>query len=324
MSHPSLTHRAFTGPLTKGPDLSDSKAPVLRTNKHSIQSGVWNYNHMGIVHYLAYREHQRQRVQTNDTMMGLLAGSKLASQTLMLTAGSKLLMSDIFPGVDHVRRFNLTTDKAREVLEDAEELLGILAVPQVMALQEDLMVGTLKLLEKNVAGVGKIAEGAKTANVHERFESATGKQFTPESLNLFHLIRKARNTHIHSGGKADPPLVNAIKAMDVQTAHLWKTITKTTFRTYSLGDKVDLGLSELIGILAITKRLAEEANSILQQALQKNAWADIAIADWVETRRPGDKNQQNKQLRGLVKFQYGPVNLADQDLEAAKARAGVA
>lgn len=279
---------------------------------------------MGIVHYLEYREHQRQRVRTNDTMMGLLAGSKLASQTLMLTAGSKLLMSDIFPGVEHVRRFNLTTDKAREVLGDAEELLGTLAVPQVIALQEDLMVGMLELLEKNVTGVGNISEGAKAANVHERFESATRKGFTPESLSLFHLIRKARNTHIHSGGKANPALVNAVNASDAKTLQVWSTVTKTPFRTYSLGDKVDLGLSELIGILAVTKRLAEEANSILQQALPKSTWADIAVIDWLETRKPGDKNQQNKQLRGLAKFQYGPVNLSDQDLQAAKARAGVA
>lgn len=109
---------------------------------------VWNYRLMRIVHYLEYREWQRQRVQTNDTMIGLLAGSKLASQTLMLTAGSKLLMSDIFPDIEHVRRIILTTGKAREVLEDAEQLLGILAVRRVMALQEDLMVGRLELLEK--------------------------------------------------------------------------------------------------------------------------------------------------------------------------------
>lgn len=57
--------------------------------------------------------------------------------------------------------------------------------------------------------------------------------------------------------------------------------------------------------------------------LPKSAWADIAVGDWLETRKPGDKNQQNKQLRGLAKFQYGPVNLSEQDLEAAKARAGV-
>lgn len=278
---------------------------------------------MGIVHYRQYREQQRQRVQTNDTVMGLLAGSKLASQTLMLTAGSKLLMSDIFPGVEHVRRFNLTTGKAREVLEDAEELLGVLAVPQVMALQEDLMVGMLELLEKHLAGLGNISDGAKAAIVHEKFESATGENFTPESLSLFHLIRKARNTHIHSGGKANPALVNATNAADNQTLQTWNTITKTTFRSYQLGDKVELGLSELIGILAITKRLAEEANSILQKVLPRDAWADIAVADWLESRRPGDKNQQNKQLRGLAKFQYGPVNLSELDLEAAKARAGV-
>lgn len=278
---------------------------------------------MAIIHYLAYREHQRQRIQTNDTMMGLLAGSKLASQTLMLTSGSKLLMSDIFPRVEHVRRFNLTTDKAREVLENAEDLLGILAVPQVMALQEDLMVGMLALLQSNLTGLGDILQGAKAANVHERFSSATGESFTPESLSLFHLVRKARNTHIHSGGKADRALVNAIQATDAPTLEVWNSVTKTNFPAYSVGDRVELGLSELIGILAVTKRLSEEANTILQVTLPKSAWADIAVDDWLQSRKPGDENQQNKQLRGLAKFQYGPLNLSEEDLEAAKARVAV-
>ncbi|MFJ7751831.1 hypothetical protein ACIQXM_17980 [Arthrobacter sp. NPDC097144] len=273
--------------------------------------------------YLAYREHQRQRVQTNDTMMGLLAGSKLASQTLMLTEGSKLLMSEIFPGVEHIRRFNLTTEKAREVLEDAEELLGVLAVPQVMALQEHLLVGMLEILQGNVPGVGNLVSGAKAANVHEKFESATGSSFTPETLSLFHLIRTARNTHIHSGGKANKALVDAASTAEPPTREVWTLVTKTAFPTYGLGDKVALNLPELIGILAITKRLAEEANSILQQTLPRSTWADIAVADWLETRGLGNKDQQNKQLYGQTRMYYGPLKLTVQDLEAAKARAGI-
>lgn len=275
---------------------------------------------MGIVHYPEYREHQRQRVQTNDTMMGLLAGSKLASQTLTLTSGSKLLMSEIFPGVEHVRRFNLRTDRAREVLNEAETLLGVLAVPQVIALQEHLLVGMLKLLEQNVEVLSNISKDVRAVNAHESLESATGRNFSADSLDLFHLVRLARNTHIHNGAKASPALVKAVASTDARVLGVWESITKTSFPVYQVGDEVKLGLSELIGILAVTKRLAEEANSLLQRALPKSAWADIVILDWLDNRKPGNAQQQDRQLIALSNRHYGPISLTEAELEAAKVR----
>ncbi len=257
-------------------------------------------------------------------MMGLLAGSKLASQTLKLTAGSQLLLSDIFPSVPHIRRFNLTTEKAQGVLDNAEDLLGILAVPQVMALQEDVMTGMLDLLEQNIAGLGNISTGARTVNIHEKFQDATRTSFTPESLELFHLVRKARNTHIHNGGRASQTLVDAISATNIVTLRTWENITKTPFPVYQVGDPVHLGLSELIGILALTKRLAEEANEILQRVLPASVWADLAVEHWLKTRKPGNSEQQFKQLLGLAKMNYMAVSLSEADLRAAQSRVGVA
>ncbi|MCT2297289.1 hypothetical protein M3F57_14365 [Brachybacterium muris] len=276
---------------------------------------------MRIVRHLKYREYEEQRIKTNDTVMGLLAGSKLASQTLRLTEGSDFLMGDIFPSIEHVRRFNLTTEKAREVLEGAEGLLGVLAVPQVMALHEEIMVSILAELAKSRGESNSLWRDAKSANVHERIQTLTGRNFTPESLELFHLVRVARNAHIHRGGKADSGLVTTIASCSADALKLWNRITKSSFPAYQSGDTVELRLPELIGILAITKRLAEEANKILQEVLPKSAWADIAIADWRSTRTGGNEHQQDRQLRGLVKMYYSHLNLDETELNAAKIRA---
>ncbi|WP_218220445.1 hypothetical protein [Nesterenkonia sp. Act20] len=256
-------------------------------------------------------------------MMGLLAGSKLASQTLTLTSGSNLLMSEIFPGVEHVRRFNLRTDKAREVLDEAETLLGVLAVPQVIALQEHLLVGMLELLEQNLTTLGNISRNVRAVNAHEAIQSATGGRFSTDSLDLFHLVRLARNTHIHNGAKASPALVNAVASTDARALEVWETITKTSLPAYQVGDEVRLGLSELIGILAVTKRLAEEANRLLQRALPRSTWADIAVLDWLDNRTPGNASQQSRQLLGISRRHYGPLSLTKVELEAAKTRTGV-
>ncbi|WP_157411551.1 hypothetical protein [Actinoplanes rectilineatus] len=279
---------------------------------------------MAIVKYAQWRDYGQQRIQTNDTVMGLLAGSKLAAQTLNLTAGSTLTLSQIFPKVEHIARFNLRADRARQVLEEAEILLGILAVPQILALHEDLFQGMSSMLvTEGLMTVGQ-ASGIKTANMHERIQGVIpGAQFTPESLELFHLVRVARNTHIHSGGRADQTLINRIQSVPQGAFEVWDRITGEPFPPYSVGDPVRMGLHELLGILAITKRLAEEANGFLQSALPVSRWADMLVADWIQQRRPGNRAQMIKSALGLSRVNFGAIRFAASDIEDAMIRAGI-
>lgn len=273
------------------------------------------------VRYPRFREYERQRVTTNDTMMGLLAGSKLASQTLTLTAGSKLSLSQIFPQVPHIQRFNLTTERAQEILSNAEGLLGILAVPQIMALHEDLMTGMLEMVETSHPQLGRLSKDAKNATIHETFQTATKSNFSAKSLELFHLVRLARNAHIHNGGIVGQYLADRVAQCDSATLETWKKITRTTFPLCHRGDKVHLGLSELIGILALTKRLAREANEALQHVLPSAVWADLVVEDWLNDRKAGNSAQQLKRLRGLANMHYQAVAIPDRELVAAQARA---
>lgn len=279
---------------------------------------------MATVRYEQWRDHERQRVQTNDTVMGLLAGSKLAAQTLGLTAGSSLTLSDIFPRVEHIQRFNLRADRAREVLDDAEDLLGILAVPQILALHEDLLRGMGELLVLEGRMPASVASGLKAANVHESIEaSISPARFTRESVELFHLTRVARNTYIHSGGRANATLLTRSAGLSSAAHTLWRDITNESVPTYALGDTVRLGLTELIAALAVTKRLAEEANVMLQSAVARPRWADMLVAEWLPARKPGNRSQWIRKLRGLGRMNYAPLGLSDGDLDAALIRAGL-
>lgn len=272
------------------------------------------------IKYKQYRDYLQQRISTNDTMMGLLAGSKLASQTLTLTAGSSLRLKDIFPKVPHIARFNLTTEKAQSVLSNAEHLLGVLAVPQIMALHEDLMTGMLGLLEQNVPGSTRPNERITAANLHNKFEVATGTTFTPESFELFDLIRMARNEHIHNGGVVRQAFASAIAACAPTTLQIWEGITGEHFPSYKAADRVELGLPELIGTLALTKRLASEANEGLQRILAPSIWADLAAVDWKSSWVPGNDRQQARRIQGLARKYYSAVNISTSELTAAMQR----
>lgn len=275
---------------------------------------------MSEVKYKKYRDYLRQRIATNDTMMGLLAGSKLASQTLSITSGSRMLLKDIFPQVPHIERFNLRTGKARDVLEDAENLLGALAVPQIMALHEDLISGMLDLLERSEPGSTNSNQRLNAENMHAKFEGAASISFTSSTLDLFQLVRMARNEHIHNGGVVGEYFARELAAFDPASLQLWRDITGESFQAYEVGDKVELRLPALIGALAITKRLAAEANEGLQQSLSPTVWADLVAEDWKSPWIPGNDGQQRKRILGIARKDYAAVNLPEAELMAARQR----
>lgn len=272
---------------------------------------------MRTINYPSYRSHEKQRIQTNDTMMGLLVGSKLAAATLELTAGSTVTLSKMFPTVEHIRRFDHLADTARDVLSDAEPLLGIMAVPFVIGLHEDLMVGMLKMLnaEANMRVPG--LDGAKASNMHSKFESSTGAKFPLELTELFHLVRAMRNTHIHNGGRADNALRNRASTISGQAKTTWTQITGHAAPMFSSGDEVRLGLPELIGSLAVTKRLADEANIVLQTALARQTWLKILKEDWLASVAfKGNPQQRLKNLRGFARMYYPPLNFTKAEIES--------
>ncbi|MFA9432830.1 hypothetical protein [Egicoccus sp. AB-alg2] len=276
---------------------------------------------MTVVWYEEFRRHDERRIAANDSMMALLAGSKLAAHTLQLNQGSNHRLSELFPSVPHIRRLDITTESAQEILEDAEGQLGAMAVPYVLALHEDLVVGMGSLL----LGEGLISKqrlaGLKSANMHACLEEASKQHFSVVLLDLFHLVRLSRNAHIHSGGRAESPLVNRITKVAESSFSSWEAFTGDTFPRYSIGDKVRLGLPELIGCLAVTKRLAEEANQFLQSAISRATWADMVVAEWRREPSPGNPAQTLRKVRGLARHRFAALSLSEDELKQALGRA---
>jgi hypothetical protein len=159
--------------------------------------------------------------------------------------------------------------------------------------------------------------------VHDRLEKATRVSLRAESVEIFHLLRVARNTHIHSGGRASQSLVNQRSKASPQAICAWEEITGAPYAQYAVGDRVHLGLLHLIGALAITKRLAEEANLALQPVLGRPQWVDILLGDWLAERKPGNRQQQLRLAAGLARRHYAPLQLTESELASGMQRAGV-
>lgn len=281
-----------------------------------------------IVRYAQYRQFDAERVKINDAVMGLLAGSQLASHFLQLTEGSNYFLADIFPNVSHIARFNLRSDLARDILGSAEDHLVNMAIPYILALHEDYMKHCLDLLvHANVMSKTQ-AKDTTSSTAHAEFETRLGTSFTPESLELFQILRLMRNCRIHSGGRVSTPLASALAALSPGAHSAWRAITKTSLEVRSKGELVMMGQSDLVAAFALTKRLTDEANVTLGQTYPRDLWADMLVEDMIDyfgkLNRGVNLMQVERRIEGFSRTHYDVLRLTDTELASAFAKVGIA
>ncbi|MFC8247478.1 hypothetical protein [Streptomyces chartreusis] len=279
---------------------------------------------MSIVHFPEYRAYEQDRIRASDAMMALLAGSRLAENTLRLTDGSTRLLPEIFPAVPHIRRMNLTTASARTLLANAEQHLSAMAVPYALAIHEDFVQTCFGLLIKAGQMTTREASDTNASSMHRAFEQKVGRQLPRESLEQFHLIRKMRNAVIHAGGKPNQGLVNASNNLSSSALAQWMKVAGEHPATrITLGVPVTFSHGELILTLAVTKRLAQEMNFSLRDSLPHAVWADVALEDFA-TEHPqlNHISQRKRKLTGFIRTYYQALNLTEAEVASAIQRAG--
>jgi len=272
------------------------------------------------VRFVEYRRYEARRVEASNAMMALLAGAGMASHLLQLTRGSQHLLPEVFPQVPHIGRFNLRTEKAREILDAADTHLGAMSIPYALSIHDDFLRQCITLL----AAAGKctqkdVGAAGPMAFKHPLIERCTGGSFNADSLGQLTTIRLMRNCMIHAGGRVDQTLLNDLASWTPSIENGWVRLTGSSPRQLALGDELSFGHGEMILTLAVTKVLAREANQLLQPALPRSHWADMLIADLVET-DPHALGAPDflRKARGLAKFHYGSLGLTEAELSEAR------
>ncbi|MFD9161509.1 hypothetical protein ACFVZ8_05765 [Streptomyces sp. NPDC059558] len=279
---------------------------------------------MTIVHFPEHRAYDQERVRASDAMMALLAGSRLAENTLRLTDGSTRLLPEIFPAVPHIRRMNLTTANAQALLSQAERHLGAMAVPYALAIHEDFVKTCFNLLLRDGQISPSEVEGANASSMHRIFEQKVSRRLPGSSIEQYHLIRRMRNAVIHAGGKPKQGLVNAANGLSSGALTQWVKVTGDSPATrVKLGIPVTFSHGELVLTLAVTKRISVEMNLALRDGLSRATWADVALEDFVaEHPHLVHIAQRKRKLAGFLRSFYLALNLTEAELAAAMQRAG--
>ncbi|MGV1009493.1 MAG: hypothetical protein ACOYBY_12895 [Dermatophilaceae bacterium] len=99
-------------------------------------------------------------------MAALLVGSRLAAHTLSLTAGSTATLGQLFPAVDHIERFDMRSDVARDFLNNADHHIASVAVPYALATHEDFVKEMLALLKAEGRTLITHGKRVKAWNMH--------------------------------------------------------------------------------------------------------------------------------------------------------------
>ncbi|MBV9028989.1 MAG: hypothetical protein JO364_01500 [Pseudonocardiales bacterium] len=83
--------------------------------------------------------------------------------------------------------------------------------------------------------------------------------------------------------RADQALLNDLATWTPSIEAGWVKLIGDNPRQLRLGAELSFGHGEMILALAVTKVLAREANQLLQPKVPRSQWADIPIADLVDS-----------------------------------------
>lgn len=270
------------------------------------------------VHFAAFRVLEQRRVDAGNAIWAILAGSKIAANTLNLTDGSKRTLAEIFPSVEHIQRFNLRSDNARALLGNAESDLCTMGMSYALALHEDFVKTCLAWLVPLGLLTPAQLRGAKTFNIHEKMEGATGVSVNADSLALFHLTRLIRNCHIHAGGTGSAELERHSRALTTDQRQVWEAITGEPLDIIPMHQPATVGVGGLIATLAIGKRLSYDVNLCLQAAIPRDEWASMAAREYFALGAKGPRHAKAlKSLMGYTRGTYDALALTEDELLGA-------
>ena len=260
--------------------------------------------------------------------MALLIGARLGQHALNSSpADPNAHLPDLFGRIPGIERVNRKVADAARLLEEAEHHLASMGIPYVLGVQGAYLSETIAMLRED----GKDDESAPRSvawradpndiplnEIHEYVAERCGRALPADLLDLFHLARRLRNRIIHFAGAAGARLPGDYRSLSRAARSRWEAVAQRPLTIDSRG-MLRLSDGELIAVLATTRHLAAAVNEMVAQTLSRDYWAKVVVEDYrtLEPQRFGEAAQRMRRLRGHARIFYGPLQLTQDELEAA-------
>lgn len=277
------------------------------------------------IHFPTYRDYVRNRIDVNNSMMALLAGSRMAAHLLEDKKGSTETLSELFADVGHIQSFNLVTDSARDLLINADQHIASVSLPYALATHEAFVRQMIKLIRDNGTTIIDDGERIRAFNMHAVFFASCNHSEPTTWMQIFHVLREARNCIIHLNGGVSPELKTAIVQMGPDARAEWQRMNQQSLPKDLMGKdkRLTLTAEHIFTSFATTKALGREMNTMLGQHLSGDAWARIAVEDYAsQTKKPRNSSQWSRGVAGYARQMYSGAPCGKREIEQAARRGG--
>jgi hypothetical protein len=276
------------------------------------------------IKFARYRGYEDARVDANNSMIALLAGSRLAAHSLQLHEGSPHQLPGLFPMVRDIDRFNLLPGRATELLMGADAHLAAVAIPYALAVYEAFVIDAVALLEADGKSVDRSRGSMNASRMHQTFFRAADAPAATDTIALFHVLRCMRNAQIHHAGVVTTELISVMNELTDEQKRRWEKLIMSPLGEIRVGDQIGFTLGHLVASFAVTKEAARVLNEVLAGSLSRDFWADLAVEDYCENaKHPRNSSGWRRGLIGSAAFHYRPLELREEELEEAARRGGV-
>lgn len=270
------------------------------------------------VQFPAYRRHDEARIRVNDTLMAILASSRLAESLLESVADKNLLLPEAFPDRPDLTRMNRSIADSHLLIGRAERQLVYMAIPYLLSVHEAYVVDCIEMVTERSAS----DEQLRLEVVHSAFTESVGAELPADLLALFDLLRHLRNRIVHYAAVQGSHLREKWDALPSGAEGGWRNVAGRQLPIGRSDEELDLGVGELIASLMVVTRLGREVSNAMARALSRDRWADIVVADYRE-HHPAALAQRSTRLRrclGYAGTHYGALRLESAEIDDALRR----
>ncbi len=286
-----------------------------------------------LVRYPAYRRYSEARIAVNDAMMALLIGARLGEHALANSAASpNAMLPELFGRIHGIERLNRTAGDAAVLLARAEEHLVYMAIPYALSVHGSFVCASAEMLRtaghdepdsQRLLDWRPDLSQLSLEVAHEYVEERCRLDLDPTLLQLFHLSRRVRNRIIHSSGVAGSRLPGEYRKLPKPAREGWERLAKRPLTQAVSDERLALGEGELIAVLATSRHLAQEVSSLLAHTIERQVWADIAVADYRRSHAQsfGERDKRHRRVQGFADRYYRPLRLTAEEVADGCSRA---
>ncbi len=277
-----------------------------------------------IIKFSAFRNYEDAFINSNDAMMALLVASQLTSDFLGQHPNQETLLPDLFKKVPEIKRLNRSADDAVKILAKSESYLANMAMVYVLAVHQSYMNEVVKFLEEHGYEVeGQNPKGEPAAidseNVYKAIEDCCEMELDSDLIEHLAFVRRIRNRITHFGGDPGSNLRQDSKLMNLKNRQLWEKRMGRSLKKLLDQEHIELTASELMGILALSRKVAIEVQNLLAAKVDRAIWAGIIVKEYATENPMGFKNvkQRLRRIKGYARELYHGLHLTENELEDA-------